>query len=79
LVQIVLVRSVLWENATAYYLELFRVEPLCDLVLNDGGDAGLDVIQNVFKLKFALKKNNETISYRLCGFPKLKWFRGIFF
>jgi hypothetical protein len=55
--------SVLWENATAYYLEFFRVEPLCDLVLNDGGDAGLDVIQNVFKLKFALKKNNNTKRY----------------
>ncbi len=50
--------SVLWENAAAY-LELFRVEPLGDLVLNDGGDAGLDVIQNVFKLKFTLKKINN--------------------
>ncbi len=64
--------SVLWENATAYYLEFFRVEPLCDLVLNDGGDAGLDVIQNVFKLKFALKKNNNTKRYWLCCFPEIK-------
>jgi hypothetical protein len=71
----------LWENATAYYLELFRVKPLCDLVLNDGGDAGLDVIQNVFKLKFTLKKNNNIKIFvsAVSRFPEMKWAKTFFF
>ena len=37
------------------YLEFFRVEPLRDLVLDDGAYARLDVVQHVFKLELALK------------------------